>query len=236
MYCSKQMKLSIIIPAYNEEKTITEIIKRVKEAEVGLEKEIIVVDDASKDNTADILRQLEGVKALILDKNSGKGGALKAGIKEASGEIVIFQDADLEYSPSDYLAVIRPILDKQTKVTNGVRIENRLRESNLITVGILGWIGNHLITWTTNLLYGNNAGEYEGCYKAFDSTLLKSIEVKTNDFDFDNELICKILKKGYTVTDVPIHYYPRGYAEGKKINWRHGFKILWTIVKYRFAD
>ena len=230
------MKLTIIIPAYNEEKTVAELIRRVKEAPLSIDKEIIVVDDASRDSTPQILQSLEGIKSVLLSSNVGKGGALKAGIKEATGDIIIFQDADLEYDPQDYRAMIRPILDGKTEITNGVRIENRLRESNLISVGILGWLGNHAITWTTNILYLNNAGEYEGCYKAFTAELLKPIYVKTNDFDFDNELICKILKKGYKPIDVPIHYYPRSYAEGKHINWKHGFKILWTIIKTRFSN
>ena len=227
------MKLTIIIPAYNEEKTVAELIRRVKEAPLSIDKEII---DASRDSTPQILQTLEGIKSVLLSSNVGKGGALKAGIKEATGDIIIFQDADLEYDPQDYRAMIRPILDGKTEITNGVRIENRLRESNLISVGILGWLGNHAITWTTNILYLNNAGEYEGCYKAFTAELLKPIYVKTNDFDFDNELICKILKKGYKPIDVPIHYYPRSYAEGKHINWKHGFKILWTIIKTRFSN
>ncbi|KKR32431.1 MAG: Glycosyl transferase family 2 [Parcubacteria group bacterium GW2011_GWF2_39_8b] len=230
------MKLSIIIPAYNEQKTILEIIKRVKDARLDLEKEIIVVDNGSSDHTKDTLKGVEGIKVVTLNPNRGKGGAIKAGLKEVTGDIVIFQDADLEYDPQDYPAVIKPILDNKTEVTNGVRIENRLRETNRISVGILGWLGNFAITWTTNILYLNNAGEYEGCYKAFTKKLLDSIDVKTNDFDFDNELMCKILKRGYKPVDVSIHYYPRSYAEGKKMNWRHGFKILWTIIRYRFIN
>ena len=230
------MKLSIIIPAYNEQKTILEIIKRVKDARLDLEKEIIVVDNGSSDHTKDTLKGVEGIKVVTLNPNRGKGGAIKAGLKEVTGDIVIFQDADLEYDPQDYPAVIKPILDNKTEVTNGVRIENRLRETNRISVGILGWLGNFAITWTTNILYLNNAGEYEGCYKAFTKKLLDSIDVKTNDLDFDNELMCKILKRGYKPVDVSIHYYPRSYAEGKKMNWRHGFKILWTIIRYRFIN
>ena len=231
------MKLSVIIPAYNEAKTILEIIKRVKAVRLDLEKEIIVVDDGSRDGTVELLKSVAGVKTIALNPNRGKGGALKAGIKESAGDIIIFQDADLEYDPNDYVAMIKPILDGKTKVTNGVRIETRLsRESDFVTIGLLGWLGNHTITLATNLLYWHNAGEYEGCYKAFESKLLKSINVRTNNFDFDNELLCKILKKGHKIIDVPIHYHPRSYSEGKKINWKHGFKILWTIIKYRFAD
>ncbi len=230
------MKLSVIIPSYNEEKTIAHLLDKVMSVDVGMEKEIIVVDDCSRDNTRQVLQAIPYIKLILLEKNMGKGGALKAGIKEAAGDIILFQDADLEYDPHDYPAVIAPIVQGETKVVNGVRIENRLREGNRFSVGILGYFGNMSITWLTNVLYWHKAKEYEGCYKAFDTFLLKSIEVKTNDFDFDNELICKILKRGYRVVDVPIHYYPRGYSEGKKINWRHGFKILWTIITCRFAE
>ena len=231
------MKLSIIIPAYNEAKTLSQIIQKVKDVKLeDVQKEIIVVDNASVDATNEILKSISGIKVITLNPNRGKGGAVKAGFKEATGDMVIIQDADLEYDPEDYPAVIKPILEGKTEVTNGVRIQpdhDRRKHKSLYW---FSWFGNHLITWTTNTLYGNNAGEYEGCYKAFTKRLLDTIEVKTNDFDFDNELICKILKKGYKPMDVPIRYYPRNYEEGKKINWKHGVKILKTIVKYRFTD
>ena len=229
-------KLSILIPACNEEKTILEILKKVAAVDIGpLEKEIIIIDNNSTDGTARLAASQHGVRVLM-EKRPGKGAALKRGIGEAAGDLIIFQDADLEYDPSDFPAVIAPILHGVTEVANGVRIENRLRESNRFSVGILGWLGNTAITLTTNWLYWNFAKEYEGCYKAFDTSILRSVSIKTDNFDFDNELICKLLKRGHHIVDVPIHYYPRSYKDGKKINWRHGFLILWTIIKYRFVD
>lgn len=231
------MKLSIIIPAYNEEKTIEEIIRRVQAVDLGgVEKEIIVVDDGSKDRTRDILKKIPGIRYVFNEKNLGKGGSVKAGFKNATGDIVTIQDADLEYDPVDFPAVIRPILEGRAEATNGVRLpvsHDRRRHKSMYW---FSWLGNHAITWTTNWLYWHNAEEYEGCYKAFTKRLIDSIEIKTNNFDFDNELVCKILKRGYALIDVPIQYHPRNYEEGKKINWKHGFLILWTIIKTRFVD
>jgi glycosyltransferase involved in cell wall biosynthesis len=230
-------KLSIIIPAYNEFKTIDKVINEIKAVNLGnLEKEIIVVDDGSKDGTRDILKKISGIRYIFHEKNLGKGGAVKTGFKAATGDILIIQDSDLEYDPEDYPAVIKPILEGKTEVTNGVRIKPEKDDRKKKSWYWASWLGNNVITWTTNILYLNNAGEYEGCYKAFTKRLVDSIDVKTNDFDFDNELMCKILKRGLKPIDVPIRYYPRSYAEGKKINWRHGLLILWTIIKYRFLD
>ncbi len=229
------MKLSVVIPAYNEERTIEEIIRRVKAVSLPIEKEIIVVDNASKDSTLDLIKKTEGIR-YFLEETKGKGSAVKRGFKEATGDILLIQDADLEYDPQDFPKVIEPILEKRADITNGVRIENNLREGISFNTRIFAWLGNKTITLTTNILYLHNAGEYEGCYKAFKREVIESIEVKTNSFDFDNELLCKALKKGYKIVDVPIHYNPRGYLEGKHINWRHGFKILWTVVKCRFVN
>lgn len=230
-------KLSIIIPAYNEKDTIQEIIRRVKAVNLaGVEKEIIVVDDGSKDGTREILKTISGIRYIFHEKNLGKGGAMKTGFKSATGDLLIPQDADLEYDPNDYPAMIAPILRGEAEVTNGVRIQPPGDPRSITASYWLHWLGNSLITWTTNWLYWNNAGEYEGCYKAYTKKLIDSIDVRTNNFDYDNELVCKILKRGYRIVDVPIHYYPRNYEQGKKINWKHGFLILWTIIKIRFSD
>ncbi len=230
-------KLSIVIPAYNESATLREIIAKVKAVKLpgGLIKEIIVSDNGSSDATEEILKTIPDIKVLTLRPNRGKGGAVKAGFAAATGDLVIIQDADLEYDPEDFPAMISPILEGKTEITIGVRIEPEHDARKHKSLYWASWLGNNLITWTTNLLYLNSGGEYEGCYKAFTKKLLDQITVKTNNFDFDNELVCKILKKGYKTIDVPIRYYPRNYDEGKKINWKHGVKILWTIIKYRFV-
>ncbi|MDP2665653.1 MAG: glycosyltransferase family 2 protein [bacterium] len=225
-------KLSIIIPAYNEEHTIVELLDKVLRAQIQLEKEVIVVDNNSSDATGVLATKVAGVR-VIQESRRGKGAALKSGIAKATGDIVIFQDADLEYDPDDIANVIAPILQGATEAVLGVRKADRHSDWFIYYFGL---IGNSTITFFTNVLYGHNAGEYEGCYKAFSTRLLRTVKVKSDDFDFDNELVCKLLKRGATMIDVPIRYYPRNYTEGKKITWRHGFLILWTVLKYRFID
>lgn len=229
-------KLTIIIPAYNEERTILEAIRRTQAADIGdMEREIIVVDDGSYDSTRQILRQTPSVIAIFHEHNLGKGGAIKTGLGAATGDIVIFQDADLEYDPSDFKALVDPILAGESEFVMGSRF--LLEKPKFFRDGhspfFTHYVGNKLVIWITNLLYRNRATDYEGCYKAVTRRLLTSLAVEANGFEFDNELICKVLRLKHRIVEVPIRYAPRGYHDGKKITWRHGVKMLWTIIKWR---
>lgn len=231
------MKLSIVIPAYNEEATIAAIIARVRAVPLtGIDKEIIVVDDGSKDRTSEVLRQMDGIRAVRHPRNAGKGAAVKTGIQTATGDIVIIQDADLEYDPADYQAVIQPIVDKKAEAVMGSRflLERPVFFGKRKSPYLTHYIGNMLIVSVTNRLYGRSFTDYEGCYKAFARQVLLDTPVQANGFEFDNELVCKIMRKGVGLVEVPIRYMPRTYARGKKITWRHGMIMLWTIVKWRF--
>jgi len=231
------MKLSVIIPAYNERSTIEAVVRRVQAVNLGpIEKEIIVVDDGSRDGTTEILKALSGIRRISHERNAGKGAAVTTGIQTATGDIVLIQDADLEYHPEDYRTVIQPIVDGACDAVIGSRFllyKPKFfgkRRSPYLT----HYIGNKLIVTVTNLLYGRHFTDYEGCYKAFTRTVLASTPVVAKGFEFDNELVCKLMRKGARIVEVPIHYTPRTYAHGKKINWKHGLIILWTIVKWRF--
>ncbi|MEK7541504.1 MAG: glycosyltransferase family 2 protein [Patescibacteria group bacterium] len=227
-------KLSIIIPAYNEAQTIEETVRRVKAVPLVLEKEIIVVDDGSGDGTREIAGRIPGIVVVLHEENRGKGGAVKSGIRRATGDVILVQDADLEYDPAEYPALVAPIIAGEADVVMGVRIPPERDARRRKSLYWLSWLGNHVITQTTNWLYWHNAREYEACYKVFRRETVQGIDVRTDDFDFDNELICKLLRRGKRIVDVPVRYNPRNYEKGKKIRWHHGFKILWTIVKWRF--
>lgn len=229
-------KLTVIIPAYNEERTIAAVIRRVQEADIGdLEREIIVVDDGSLDATRTILRDIPGITVILHECNLGKGGAIKTGLQAATGDVVIIQDADLEYNPDDFKALIAPILEGKTEFVMGSRF--LLEEPKFIWGGnspfFTHYLGNKAVIWLTNLLYRNRATDYEGCYKAVTRHFLCSLTIHANGFEFDNELICKALRLGHPIIEVPIRYTPRSYREGKKITWRHGMRMLWTIIKWR---
>jgi glycosyltransferase involved in cell wall biosynthesis len=231
------MKLSIVIPAYNEAAMIEAVIQRVQDVSLpGLDREILVVDDGSTDGTADILRRLPGIRALFHVVNGGKGAALKTGIRAATGDVVLIQDADLEYDPDDYPAMIQPILDGTSEVVIGSRflLERPVFWGKRRSPYFTHYIGNLIIVTLTNRLFRQSFTDYEGCYKAFTRKVLHSIPVLANGFEFDNELLCKIMRQGIRIVEVPIRYSPRTYAKGKKITWKHGAIILWTIVKWRF--
>lgn len=227
------MKLSVLMPVYNEKATIREIVKRV--LETPWEKELLIVDDGSTDGTRDILEteisKLDGVKLMLHDRNRGKGAAVRTALAEVTGDIVLIQDADLEYHPKDYGGLIAPILDDQADVVYGSRFLGSHRV-------FLFWhkLGNWLLTQISNLLYNTILTDMETCYKAFRADLLRQIPLRENGFSIEPELTAKIFKRGARVFEVPITYAGRGYKEGKKITWRQGFPALWALIKYRFVD
>jgi glycosyltransferase involved in cell wall biosynthesis len=230
------MKLSIVIPTLNEEKTIETVVRRVLDVDLGnLSKEIIVIDDGSCDGTPEVLKKVPGIYLIRHPLNRGKGAALTSGIRAATGDIVLFQDADLEYTPEDYPALLQPLLDGKCEAVMGSRFLHQRpvflgkRRSPYLN----HYAGNLLILWITNWLYQQRFTDYEGCYKAFLRPVLIETPVEAQGFEFDNELICKLMRKGTRIVEVPIRYTPRTYAQGKKITWRHGVVILWTILKWR---
>lgn len=225
-------KVSIVIPTFNEASTLVDIIRRVQAVDISpLEKEIIVVDNNSTDDTQALANALDDV-LVLKEAQQGKGAAVRTGFKAATGDIVLIQDADLEYDPGDYPALLAPILAGETEMVLGIRHYVGAKPKR----GLLYNLGNRTITVTTNLLYGAHAAEYTGGYKVFTKRVVEPIRVRCNDFAYEHELVCKVFKKGFGAVDVPIRYSPRDYAGGKKINWRDGFRILWAIIKYRFTD
>jgi len=232
-----KVKVSILIPAYNEEETIAAVIQRVESIALeGIKKEIIVIDDASSDRTGEVLKGIRNIHAIRHSKNAGKGAALTTGIRAATGDVVIFQDADLEYAPEDYPVVLQPLTEDRCDAVMGSRFlhERPVFWGTRKSPYLNHYIGNLLIIWITNLLYGKRFTDYEGCYKAFRRSVLLDTPVESTGFEFDNELICKLMRRGIRIDEVPIQYHPRTYAQGKKITWRHGLVMLWTIVKWRF--
>ncbi len=231
------MKLSIIIPVYNEEKTVEEILKRVLAVKLPLkiEKEIIVVDDGSSDNTPVIINKFTGVKKIFHQNNLGKGSAIKTGLKVATGEVIVIQDGDLEYDPLYYPLLLKPILDKKADVVYGTRLINyplRLWGENK-TILPLHLVANRFLTVLTNILYGSNLTDMETCYKVFRRSCISGVELISSGFAFEPEITAKFLKKGLKIIEVPIKVKPRTHKEGKKISWFDGLEAVFTLFRYR---
>ncbi len=227
------MKLSIIIPCFNESSTLLAILQKVKDSPYD-DKEVIVIDDFSNDGTRDILNDAKKVKGLVdktifHEKNMGKGAAVRTGIQEASGDIVIIQDADLEYDPNEYNRLIEPIINNQADVVYGSRFKGSDAQRVLYF-----WhrMGNGFLTFFSNMMTNLNLTDMETCYKAFKREIFKNIELKENRFGFDPEITAKLAKKKARFFEVGISYYGRTYEEGKKINWKDGFRVIYSIIKY----
>lgn len=228
-------KVSIIIPVFNEKNTIKALLEKVQNANFsGLEKEIIMVDDFSNDGTTEILRELsKNYKVFFHEKNQGKGAAIRTAIKEATGDFVVIQDADLEYLPDDYDKLLPFLINDEADVVYGSRFKNQENSKNFI---LKNKIANKFLTLLTNILYGAEITDMETCYKAFKRELIQSITIKSNRFDFEPEITAKIMKRKARLKEVPISYFGRGHDEGKKINWKDGIHAILTLIKFRFTD
>jgi len=229
------MKLTIIMPAYNEKDTIAEIVRRVLAVDVDCEKELIIVDDASVDGTKDVLKSMIGQPSLRIifhEQNRGKGAAIRTGVEHVTGEIVLIQDADLEYDPQDYPRLLRPILEGRADVVYG----NRFHGETHRVLYFWHAVGNRMLTLACNMLTNLNLSDMEVGYKAFRADIFHRIRIRSDRFGFEPEVTGKIAKLGCRVYEVPITYHGRTYAEGKKITWRDGVVALWCIVRYRFFN
>jgi glycosyltransferase involved in cell wall biosynthesis len=246
------LKLSIIIPVYNEATTLREILHRVQsvkvEVAVGfdedgnngdhvrLDKEIVVVDDGSVDGSREIM-QAEvargGVRAFYHERNQGKGAAVRTGFQNATGDFFVIQDADLEYDPREYRLLLQPILEGRAAVVYG----SRFRGGPTKTMFFSHMLGNRFLTLVTNVLYDTILSDMETCYKCFRADVIRDIPLRARGFEFEPEVTAKVLKRGHRIYEVPISYTGREFTEGKKINpWRDGLKAVWTLIKYRFVD
>lgn len=228
------MKLSVIIPVYNERNTIKEILRRVRQVDLGdLDRELVVVDDGSTDGTRDILAMEEDsvTRVIYHPENRGKGAAVRSGFSAASGDLIVIQDADLEYDPEDFPKLLEPVLRGKAEVVYGSRFTGPRKN-------MLFWhyLGNRFLALITNVLFNTTLSDMETCYKLFKRQALEGIELKSDHFDIEPEITAKILKKKIRIYEVPISYTGREIEEGKKITWRDGIPALWTLIKYRFSD
>jgi len=240
------MLLSIVMPVYNEENFLREIVSRVQAVDLGpIQRELVIVDDCSRDSSPQILATMEGEvsvnpQARPFDRpirverhgvNQGKGAALRTGFALAQGDLVLIQDADLEYDPEDYPKLLSPVLKGKAQVVYGSRFTGERRN-----MFFHHWVGNKFLTLLTNILYNTTLSDMETCYKLFTRQALQGVVIKSDRFNFEPEITAKILKKGIRIYEVPISYTGREFDEGKKITWRDGLVALWALVKFRFTD
>jgi glycosyltransferase involved in cell wall biosynthesis len=232
-------KISIIIPVYNEKETILRILEKLEEVNfqaINFEKEVVIIDDGSTDGTRENLKNLESKYRIFYnEKNLGKGGAIHRGIRKATGDWIIIQDADLEYEPQDIPELLKLGEEKEVQVVYGSRTlkkDNKKRKYS----GLVFAAGGIFVTWVCNLLYQTRITDEPTCYKLFKADFLKSIKLEGKGFEFCPEVTAKVAKRGVKIYESPISYYPRHKAEGKKINWRDGAKAIWTLIKYKFKD
>lgn len=225
-------KLSVIVPAFNESATIEALLRRVLSLDMDLE--VIVVDDGSSDDTLKVIEHVASdprVAVVSHEKNSGKGTAIRTGIAHVTGDVVLIQDADLEYDPDDYAVILREFEDPEVSVVYGSR---RLMKSNRMS-SISFFLGGVTLTWITNMLYGTGITDEPTCYKAFRAELLKALPLRCRGFEFCPEVTAMVAKRGIRIREVPIHYYPRSKSEGKKIRARHWFEAVGTLLTHRFS-
>jgi dolichol-phosphate mannosyltransferase len=225
------MKLSVIIPVYNEEKTLREIIDRVRR--VDIEKEIVIVDDGSGDKTRQILESLQdaSIKIIRHASNKGKGAAIRTALNYVSGDACIIQDGDLEYEPQDYLKLIEPLKNSRAEIVYGSRF---LAKKKVTTP--FHYLVNRFLTFLTNLLFGCGLTDMETCYKLFKTNVIKGLGLESDGFEIEIELTARALKHGYKIQEIPILYHARNYHEGKKIGWRDGLKTMLALFKYKFIN
>ncbi len=224
--------MSVIVPVFNERTTVAEIIRRVRAVEVPLVVDVVVVDDGSQDGTDKVLAAIEDstVRVITHEGNRGKGAAIRTGLAQARGDLVLVQDADLEYDPDDWPRLLEPILKGKSLVVYGSRFTGERK--NML---LLHWIGNRFLSLVTNLLYSSTLSDMETCYKLFDRRVLDGVTIVSDRFDFEPEITAKVLRRGYRIYEVPISYAGREPDEGKKITWRDGFGALRALVRFRFT-
>jgi glycosyltransferase involved in cell wall biosynthesis len=224
--------LSVIMPVFNERSTVAEIIRRMRAVDLPVTLQVIVVDDGSSDGSDKVLRAVEDstVRVISHKQNRGKGAAIRTGMEVATGDLLLIQDADLEYDPDDWPRLLDPILKGKARVVYGSRFTGERK--NMMP---LHWFGNRLLSLVTNMLYSSTLSDMETCYKLFDSQVLEGLTIVSNRFDFEPEITAKILRRGHRIYEVPISYAGREPDEGKKITWRDGFGAMRALVKFRFT-